>query len=472
MAEADREWLRRLTADWQLVADLSFADLVLWLPTSDGEYVAGAQCRPGTGPTIHYTDIVGTNARGGQISQFDRVRELGVIKEDRALSWDADFDIGEEIVPVVRRGRVLAILTRQVNLASNRTPSRLEINYIEVADELIGMISRGEFPSPSAPGGQTRHSPRVGDGLLRLNAEGEVLYASPNALSVFHRTGLFGDMVGTSLKELLEDKIDVSTGDRDTVLAVAAGRVPWLTQADVHGLGIALRAVPLTVRGIRTGALVLVRDITELRRRELELMTKDATIREIHHRVKNNLQTVAALLRIQARRSDAPEARAALLEAQRRVATIATVHDMLSQTLDETVNFDEAFGRNLRLAADAASAGISVRTLRQGGFGQVSAQDATLLAIVLTELVTNAVEHGLAPKGGGTVWIQADRSGPRLTVTVSDDGVGLDGTDPSAGEGLGTQIVRAFVTGELRGAIEWRPRPGGGTQAVVEARLR
>ncbi|MDR1427649.1 MAG: sensor histidine kinase [Bifidobacteriaceae bacterium] len=472
MGEADREWLRRLTADWQIVADLAFADLVLWLPTGDGEYVACAQCRPGTGPTIHYTDVVGTDARSGQTAQFDRVRELGIIKKDRALSWDADFDIGEEIVPVVRRGRVLAILTRQVNLASNRTPSRLEINYIEVADELIGMISRGEFPSPSQPGGPSRHSPRVGDGLLRLNAEGDVLYASPNALSVFHRIGLFGEMVGSGLAELLEDRIGDSTGDKDTVMSVAQGRVPWLTQADVQGTAIALRAVPLTVRGIRTGALILVRDISELRRRELELMTKDATIREIHHRVKNNLQTVAALLRLQARRSPAPEVRTALLEAQRRVATIATVHDMLSQTLDETVNFDEAFGRNLRLAADAASAGISVRTLREGGFGKVSAQDATLLAIVLTELVTNAVEHGLAPKGGGTVWIQADREGPHLTVTVSDDGVGLDGTDPSATEGLGTQIVRTFVTGELRGSIKWRPRPGGGTQAIVEANLR
>jgi two-component sensor histidine kinase len=472
LSEADHEWLRRLTADWQLVADLSFADLVLWVPTGDGEYVAGAQCRPGTGPTIHYTDIVGTTARAGQTAQFDRVRELGVIKKDRALTWDADFDIGEEIVPVVRRGRVLAILTRQVNLASNRTPSRLEINYIEVADELIGMISRGEFPSPAAPSGPTRHSPRVGDGLLRLNAEGEVLYASPNALSVFHRIGLFGEMVGTSLAAVLEEKIDGPSSDADTVLAVAQGRVPWLTQADVHGAGIALRAVPLTVRGIRTGALVLVRDITDLRRRELELMTKDATIREIHHRVKNNLQTVAALLRLQARRSHAPEARTALLEAQRRVVTIATVHDMLSQTLDETVNFDEAFGRNLRLAADAASAGISVTTIREGSFGQVSAQDATLLAIVLTELVTNAVEHGLAPKGGGTVWIEAHRDGPRLTVKVLDDGVGLEGQDPSAGDGLGTQIVRTFVQGELRGSIEWRPRPGGGTQAVVEATLR
>ena len=103
---------------------------------------------------------------------------------------------------------------------------------------------------------------------------------------------------------------------------------------------VRLRAVPLTEHGQRTGAVLLCRDVSELRRRERELITKDATIREIHHRVKNNLQTVAALLRLQARRLESPEARGALEEAMRRVATIALVHETLSQTLDEIVPFD------------------------------------------------------------------------------------------------------------------------------------
>ncbi|MDR3202361.1 MAG: sensor histidine kinase [Bifidobacteriaceae bacterium] len=470
--DSDREWLERLTADWQVVADLAFADLILWLPTRDGGHVAGALCRPGTGPTIYYHDIVGQLASPGQAAEFERVRELGVIKHNREPRWSGDYDVSEEVIPVARRGRILAIMTKQVNTATTRTPSRLELNYIEIADELIGMISRGEFPSPAAPSGPTRHSPRVGDGLLRLNAEGEIMFASPNALSVFHRVGLFGELVGYSLVELIADRIEGTSTDTDTAMAVALGRVPWLTEVVLSGTALALRSVPLTVRGIRTGTLILARDVTDLRRRELELMTKDATIREIHHRVKNNLQTVAALLRLQARRTEAPEAKAALDEAQRRVATIATVHDLLSQTLNETVDFDEAFGRNLRLAADAASAGVSVKTIRAGGFGQLSADDATVLAIVLTELVTNAVEHGLGPKGGGTVWITAEREESRLTVTIADDGVGLGGHDPGVAGGLGTQIVKAFVTGELRGAIEWRPRPEGGTQAVVEATLR
>src|SRR5256886_15042212 len=86
-----------------------------------------------------------------------------------------------------------------------------------------------------------------------------------------------------------------------------------------------MRALPLVPSGVPIGALVLVRDVTEVRRRDRALMTKDATIREIHHRVKNNLQTVAALLRLQARR--APAARAALEESVRRGGPVAPPPD-------------------------------------------------------------------------------------------------------------------------------------------------
>jgi sensor histidine kinase regulating citrate/malate metabolism len=101
---------------------------------------------------------------------------------------------------------------------------------------------------------------------------------------------------------------------------------------------LTVRAIPLRQGGQRTGAIVLCRDVTELRRQERELITKDATIREIHHRVKNNLQTVASLLRIQARRSTSDEAKESLNQAMRRVSAIALVHDTLSEGLNQDVN--------------------------------------------------------------------------------------------------------------------------------------
>lgn len=473
---ADLEWLHLLVGDWQVISDLAFADLVLWLPTDDGDFVAIAQARPSTGATVHYDDVVGSRAPEGQRPQLERSLSEVRAQRSREPRWFGSYAVREEAVPVVHEGRAIAVIARQTNLGGARTPSRLELNYVEAADDIMGMIARGEFPMLNAATGPRRGAPRVADGLVRLNSEGEVLYASPNALSCFHRFGAMDDLVGRSLVEVVADLIEQNSPVDESMPLVLMGRAPWRTDIEAHGVALSLRAVPLSEEGERIGAVLLCRDVSELRRRERELITKDATIREIHHRVKNNLQTVAALLRLQARRMNVPEARAALEEAMRRVATIALVHETLSQTLDETVVFDELVGRSLRLAADVASAGASVRTLVRGTFGPVSAEDATALALVLTELVTNAVEHGLAGRDSGSVEVTAERVEDDLTVTVADDGAGIPaesgGSGAGPGTGLGTQIVSTLVTNELRGSIAWSPREGGGTEVTLRATLR
>lgn len=473
---ADLEWLHLLVGDWQVISDLAFADLVLWLPTDDGDFVAIAQARPSTGATVHYDDVVGSRAPEGQRPQLERSLSEVRAQRSREPRWFGSYAVREEAVPVVHDGRAIAVIARQTNLGGARTPSRLELNYVEAADDIMGMIARGEFPMLNAATGPRRGAPRVADGLVRLNSEGEVLYASPNALSCFHRFGAMDDLVGRSLVEVVADLVQQNSPVDESMPLVLMGRAPWRTDIEAHGVALSLRAVPLSEEGERIGAVLLCRDVSELRRRERELITKDATIREIHHRVKNNLQTVAALLRLQARRMNVPEARAALEEAMRRVATIALVHETLSQTLDETVQFDELVGRSLRLAADVASAGASVRTLVRGTFGPVSAEDATALALVLTELVTNAVEHGLAGRDHGSVEVNAERVEDDLTVTVADDGAGIPadaaGSAAGPGTGLGTQIVSTLVTNELRGSIAWAPRTGGGTEVTLRATLR
>jgi two-component sensor histidine kinase/PAS domain-containing protein len=467
----DWEWIRRLTSEWQVVADLGFADLVAWAPTTSGSFVAAALRRPGTGSTIYHEDIVGQVADPARQEDLRLAVETGVIQRHNDPRWHGSYGVREEVIPVVRAGRRIAALTRHSNIGVSRNPSRLESNYLQLADELVGMIARGEFPSPEAPSSLARHSPRVGDGVVRLNTQGQVLFASPNALSAFHRAGVIEELTGSLLVEVLAEHVRAVGHVDETLPVVAMGRAPWTLEIDIGSVAISLRSIPLTLRGARTGALLLARDVTDLRRSEKELMTKDATIREIHHRVKNNLQEVSALLRLQARRSSSPEVKSALEDAIGRVSTIATVHEALSQNISQTVDFDSVFGRTLRLAADAASAGFPVHTVQDGSFGQVQGDDATALAMVLTELISNAVEHGLGPAGGGTVWIKTRRTGSDLTVTVEDNGVGMLLQRVGKDAGLGTQIVRTFATGELRGTIDWAPRTGGGTKAQVTAKL-
>jgi two-component system, sensor histidine kinase PdtaS len=471
LGDAELEWLRLLVGDWQLLSDLSFADLVLWVPERDGEgYVAVAHCRPSTGPTVYYEDQVGRRLPRGRRPQVDRAWDEVRICRERDPEWLDDVPVREETIPVVRRGAVLAVLARHTNLATARTPSRLELTYLQCADALAGMVATGEFPMDGAPSGMRRGAPRVGDGLITLDGEGHVLYASPNALADYHRLGFVGDLVGRSLAEVTSSLVDDSSPVDESLALVVTGRAPWRTDVESKSAALSLRAIPLVVDGVRTGAAVLCRDVSELRHREIELLTKDATIREIHHRVKNNLQTVAALLRLQARRIASPEARQALEEAMRRVSTIALVHQTLSQGLEETVDFDQLLDDGLLLAPDLAGRASGVRAVREGQVGTVCAEDATPLALVVNELVSNALEHGLAGRDG-TVLVRAERNGQRLRIAVEDDGPGLpEGFRPGA-RGLGTQIVSALVTGELRGSIDWRA--GDGRASVrVDVRLR
>ncbi|MBM6404379.1 sensor histidine kinase [Phycicoccus sp. CSK15P-2] len=472
---AESEWLHLLVGDWQLVADLSFADLVLWVRGGLDGWRAVAHVRPNTGPMVFYDDIVGrasTRTRAAMLDEAARQRRL--VTSPVPARRD-DMSIREDAVPVTCGGRVVAVVTRHTNLTGGRTPSRLELTYRDLADAILRMVATGEFPSPSAPTGLRRGAPRVGDGVIHLDAEGMVRYASPNAVSAVHRLGHVGDVTGESLAKIVADL--AAEGDRsvdESLAVVVMGRASWRTEVETDSATVTMRAIPLTEGGVRRGAMLLLRDVSELRRREQELLTKDATIREIHHRVKNNLQTVAALLRLQARRVPEEDARAALHEAVRRVATIALVHETLSSGFDETVAFDEIALRGLRAVVEVATREHHVDSRFEGSFGRVRAEDATALAMIISELVQNAVEHGLADRDG-TVVVGVDRQpvegGDDLTVTVTDDGAGLPAGFRPVLAGLGTRIVTSFVQ-DLRGRIRWENAHPTGTRVTFVGKLR
>ncbi|HVN12357.1 MAG TPA: histidine kinase N-terminal domain-containing protein, partial [Kineosporiaceae bacterium] len=127
LSAADVEWLHLLVGDWQMLSDLSFADLVLWVRERDDDgWVAVAHCRPSTGPTVYYDDLVGTRSSRARRDQLDRAWELRRVCRDRDPEWHDDVPVREEAVPVVRGDQVVAVVARHTNLAAARTPSRLE----------------------------------------------------------------------------------------------------------------------------------------------------------------------------------------------------------------------------------------------------------------------------------------------------------------------------------------------------------
>jgi two-component sensor histidine kinase len=473
IAPPDIEWLHALVSDWQLLADLSFADLVLWAPLRrQAGWVALAQMRPTTGPTAVPDDVVGSVLPAGKRPFLDvALRERRICREGDP-EWMDGVPVRHETIPVLHDGQVIAVIERSTNLTSARTPSRMELNYLRAADDLAQMVAAGIFPGAGEAPALVR-SPRVGDGLLRLGRSGKVTYASPNALSAYRRLGLTADLVGAELGPLTARLCSGAAPRDNSLILAASGRAAREAEVEGNGSVVQLRTIPLVVAGSRAGALILVRDVTELRHRERELITKDATIREIHHRVKNNLQTVAALLRLQARRLQATDARAALEEAVRRVGSIALVHETLSQAPEESVDFDEIAGRVAMMAGELSAAEARVAPVISGTFGKLPGSVATPLALVLTELLQNALQHGLSRHSAGSpaglLEVAALRRPRQLIVTVTDNGAGLPaGFDLGSSTSLGLQIVRTLVVAELGGRLEITPRAAGGTIVQVD----
>lgn len=467
------EHLQRLVGEWQLLADLSFADLLLYAPV-DSKFLCVAQVRPTTGPTAYQDDCVGQFATG------QAAYALGITLTEERIFREADPDwregvaVRREALPVRNGGQIVALLGRDTNLTPARSPSQLELAYLDSAADLCQMVADGSFP-PVGHHVEPHSGPRAGDGLLRLDKQGAVVYASPNALSAYRRMGVTGNVLDADLaaltRSLVSDPFD-GAEIAERISRALAGAAPLRMEVEARGAAVLFRALPLRPGGQALGALVLLRDMTEVRRRDRQLLSKDATIREIHHRVKNNLQTVAALLRLQARRVAVPEARSALEESVRRVSSIALVHETLSLSLDERVDFDGIVDKLLAMVGDVSVAESRVVLRREGSFGELAAEIATPLVMVLTELMQNAVEHAFDGGKTGEVIVSAHRSGRWLQTTVRDDGRGLPpGFHLESSDRLGLQIVRTLVSAELLGTLEVRPHDSVGTEAVLRIPL-
>jgi two-component sensor histidine kinase len=475
------EHLQRLMGSWSVLADLSFSDLLLLVPvagllargaTEDPELVVMGQMRPNNRPTLVEQDLVGQTVNESQWDLVAKCLHTGDIVRGNIHHPIIGERVPVENIPVRFEGAVIAVMLR-VSLAPLKGPtSTYERTYLDVFERLADMVAQSAFPFPDEDVA-TEEAPRVGDGVVVVDADGRVEFASPNAMNAFHRMGIYSPPEGRRFGDLDIDESAVEW-------ALTAAR-PVVEEVERRPDVIVLvHCIPLLSHDVVTGAMILLRDVTDVRRLDRLLLSKDAAIREVHHRVKNNLQTISSLLSLQARRVDDRAARVALREAERRVRSIALVHEILVQMAEDSV---------------VSAQPIVISTA--GDLGDVTADVATPLAVTVAELLQNAVEHGFDPhaaddgSGGadgtgaahdaasapvGHVVVTMANTGTELTVAVQDDGVGLpEGFDFEQSTSLGLSIVRDLVESQLEGDIGMVSLPeseGGGTRVVITIPVR
>jgi two-component sensor histidine kinase len=492
--------LQRLLGTWGILADLSFSDLVLLAPMAHPsdrpedhgpgedvritaahdertELVILGQMRPSNSATVVEHDLVGQTVAAEDWPLAVQTVDTGEATRGEVLLESGDEPVRLHCIPVRSEGTTVAVLAR-LAAGAGRRPGHLERTYRDLFDRFAVMISQSTFPFPSEEVA-TEEAPRVGDGVVVVDEEGRVRYASPNATNALHRMGMYSQTEGRRLTDL---------GIEESAIEWAlASALPVVEEVERRpDVTVLLHCIPLMADDVVTGCLVLLRDVTDVRRLDRLLLSKDAAIREVHHRVKNNLQTISALLRLQARRLPRGEGRVALFEAERRVRSIAIVHEILSREPSDQVPFDEIVSSLIRMAEDSVVQGRGLTFEVTGELGEVPADVATPLAVVLAELLQNAVEHAFTDAvwetGGempgateGSVLAEEAAEGPSqppgrirvhlvndrsaLTLEVIDNGSGLpEGFDIDATQSLGLSIVRDLVRSQLDGTITMRNR--------------
>jgi two-component system, sensor histidine kinase PdtaS len=453
--EAAAAHLANVADNLQLVADLSYADVALAVPEPNGELVVRADARPSTAMAPFAASRAGCRlAAEEEPEAYAALRGRAAESDGPRPASDPKFSV--TAFPIGRPtscGVVVCSLAEQVAAS----PGRMERAFAASARELLDALGSGPLRDLRT-GAWFSTTRRAGDGVLRVNDKGRIAYASPNAVTIMRLAGVEGRVTGLRAATLPGGGFGISP--------VLGTRGAIAIEAETADRVLSYRSIALA-----SGALVLVEDLTEARRREQQLRVKEATIREVHHRVKNNLQTIASLLRIQARRSESEETRRALAEATERVASMAVVHDLLAHSNEEQVDLTAVVAKVAELVRHGlVGQEPRISVVVSGSSGDVDARTATSLALAVAELVHNAFEHAFEPGARGVIEVGLRRGTGELELTVGDDGRGLPaGLVPGDSQSLGMAIVRTVVEDDLHGTLAWSK--GRGTTVKIRVPL-
>ena len=465
----DRALLEGVAGHLPLLADLTHADTVLFARAND-QVIVIAQAQPVPVPSPYALPVaVGRTMARDESPLVFRVLIDGRARNQVTTTVIRGAPVLQEVFAVRNeRGDVIGALRSEMLLIEHERQRKRDVTFRRAIARARDLIVAGRMR-----GGERLGRMGVHDGVMVIDSAGRIEYLSAPAEHLYRRLGYADNLVKTQLQELetneyicfkaMERGVCLEQRVQEQDLVWIKRVVPLVTSDDTNW--------PSRLIGRRTtpsGAVVAIQDVTDELQKEQELKIKTAMIQEIHHRVKNNLQTIAALLRLQARRTMVPEVAEQLRESVGRIISIAVVHEFLSLEETSVINIHEVSNRILAEVRN----GVLDRTrpinlvLEGTRNFMLPAQQATSCALIINELVQNAVEHAFAGLAGGSIVVNLAEQGDSLCIEIQDDGRGLpDDFDIVRHGGLGLQIVRSLVREDLKGEFELTN--GQGVHAVV-----
>jgi len=480
--ELDR--LDRIANALPILADLSRADILLYRPLTGGRARVHAHARPRSLSPIYLDSLVGQIISRDDEPVIFRPLRYGRPARTQARVGPSSTPIVQDVYPIfsgqshpqaspfnlplldrlTSRREIIGLLSIETNQVEWERHHRRNRIFREALQALQAMVLRDDLTGLADLSPFAEH-----DGLILVDPQGWICYVSGVAENLYRKMDQTSKLINRPITTL-------ETTETTFTRALEQGRPVEETQVE-KGLTWIRKAIPIytLTRGIFQpprrrlfGILIAIHDATDELRKEQELRIKSALIQEIHHRVKNNLQTIAALLRLQSRRATLPETQHALTESVNRILSVAVVHEFLSHDEGSVINIKEVSRRIIDLTTSGIldpSKGIQLSL--DGDDLMLSPQRATACALVINELVQNAVEHGYADRVGGHISIRLIDLDEKMQIEIADDGEGLPPDfDLERGASLGLRIVQTLVREDLHGHFSLSN--GKGVRALIE----
>jgi two-component sensor histidine kinase len=469
--ENDRGYLARMAQALPLLADVARGDVLVYVRAEQPDRaIVCAEAKPHTVPAIYAERMVGRVVDAADEPAVIRAIMRGQPAQRVSRVLVRGHPTVQDVYPIWTAGKLIGALSLEIGLLEAERQKRKSDVFRRAVRQLRRMVLRGQLEGATSITGLGEH-----DGPLVFDDKGQIVYISSIAENFYRKLGYTHSLLGSNAATLKSDEAVYFKAHETGACVeqtVQEGDLTWVK-----------KAIPLTgqpsggfmtrLRGGNdefTGVIIIIHDITDESRKEQELKIKSAMIKEIHHRVKNNLQTIAALLRLQARRSRSEEVAGILQETTNRILSISVVHDFLARE-------DEANNVSIREIAQRIVTEVTRGVLDpekrlsfavEGEDIWLPTQQATSCALIINELLQNAVEHGFATQAEGRVTVRIGETADQHLVEVIDNGAGL-GADfnPGALPSLGLQIVQTLVREDLKGRIELQNVDGSGVRAVV-----
>jgi two-component sensor histidine kinase len=472
LTKADVTFLKAVERQMPIVADVSRADILLygWLEGERAIVLAHAQ--PHSISPIYQHLLTGQEVSGEQEPLIIHALADGHPQQGGQRLIIDGAPVMKQVYPVRRPDgkQIIAAFSVETNLLEHERHRRRSEVFQQALLQLQMMALRAQLV------GVTDLSPfEEHDGIIVADRERVIRYASGIATNLYRRIGYPGGLLGRRLSDLDTEDDDLARSALRQLRCLereeeSSGRY-WVKKA-IPLLDLLRPRLLSWIKWDRevpepSHVLLIVRDSTESRRREQELRVKTAMIQEVHHRVKNNLQTIAALLRMQARRMHDEEARLAVEEAIARILSVAVIHEFLSRQDSRAINIKEVSNHIIiQMRQGVLGPDKHIWLELEGPPIYLPARQATACALVINELLQNALEHGFKERNVGHVRLTLQDEGDTVIVRVRDDGSGLpDDFSIENADSLGLQIVQTLVQEDLKGTIEMRN--GDGAEAIV-----